>query len=181
VCLSISNMVCSEELKKLELSPQISSDSQDEKAGDINKAAKNEKDVEDARERSSVPDSEVKMGKPPTIVRKKEDINDIHERSTAVNSEVKIEHSTLIKKENVESGSEQIVKPEPSPSRQKLSTTPSRRLSLDSDSPLSDPPSDLESPTASPCKGKAPVSMKKEKEDYDVAFVSTRPVGNRRT
>jgi hypothetical protein len=113
------------------------------------------------------------------IIKKEEDTDDTPQRTIAANAEVKEEDSTIIKKE--ETGSpEQNIKTEPSHLRKK-NPAPLRRLpSSGSDSSLSDPPSDLESPTAWSRKRDAPacndVAIKKEEEEDDVAFVSSKPV-----
>jgi hypothetical protein len=112
-------------------------------------------------------------------VKKEVDTNDTSQRTPTAKPEVKEEDSTIIKKE--ETGSpEQNIKTEPSHLR-KRNPAPLRRLpSSGSDSSLSDPPSDLESPTAWSRKRDAPacndVAIKKEEEEDDVAFVSSKPV-----
>jgi hypothetical protein len=110
------------------------------------------------------------------IVKIEEDIEDFrkHEASTDSN----------VKKEKVEDDSEQNVERRSNSRSQKPPTTPRRVLSWSSCSSLSDPPSELECPTALPRKAKAPVDenvrIKKEKEDDEMTFVSSRFVGNRR-
>jgi hypothetical protein len=114
------------------------------------------------------------------IIKKKEDTDDTRQRTIAANAEVKEEHFAIIKKEEMDSP-EQKIKPEHSP-HHKTTPTPLRRLpSSGSDSSLSDPPSDLESPTAWSRKSKSPVSngvavKKEEEEEEEVTFVSSKPV-----
>jgi hypothetical protein len=113
------------------------------------------------------------------VIKKEVATNDTSQRTPAAKPEVKEEDSTIIKKE--ETGSpEQTIKTEPSHFRKK-NPTPLRRLpSSGSDSSLSDPPSDLESPTAWSRKREATacndVAIKKEEEEDEVTFVSSKPV-----